>query len=77
MAVRVRLQDVIEGMEFQSDEMTSYLNRKTGQVVTIGDEYFWALEFGDENGPRADWEPLRFLCGSLGSESPAGDGPIS
>ena len=56
MAVRVRLQDIIEGMEFQSDEMTSYLNRKTGEVVTVGDEYFRALEFGDEGGPRADWE---------------------
>jgi hypothetical protein len=46
--VRVRLKDIIEGMEFQSDEMTSYFHRPTGRVLTVSDEAFSAAEEDDE-----------------------------
>ncbi len=56
MAIRVRLQDIIEGMEWQSDEMTSYLNTRTGEVVTVAAEHLAAAEAGEADMEQADWE---------------------
>lgn len=44
MSISVKLSDVIEGMEFQSDEMTSYLNKETGGVVCVTDDEFCAAD---------------------------------
>lgn len=44
MTVQVKLQDIIEGLEFQSDERFSYLNTATGEVVAITDEELRAAE---------------------------------
>ena len=44
MGTRVKLSDLIEGMEFQSDEISIYLNRKTGAVISITDDEFSAAE---------------------------------
>jgi len=38
MSVTVKLDDILEGMEAQGEELGSYLNKKTGEVVTITDE---------------------------------------
>ena len=38
MAVHVKLKDIIEGLEFQSDESFSYLNTPTGEVVSVTTE---------------------------------------
>jgi len=40
----VKLKAIIEEIEFQSDEHSSYLNRKTGEVFTIGFEEMSAAE---------------------------------
>ena len=56
MAILVRLQDIIDGMEWQSDEMTSYLNTRTGEVVTVAAEHISAAEEGEEDVELADWE---------------------
>ena len=45
---RARLKNIVEGMEFQSDEMTAYFHRPTGRVLPISDEAFAAAEEGDE-----------------------------
>ena len=37
-ALRVKLQDILEGIDFQSDERSSFLNLTTGEVVAITDE---------------------------------------
>jgi hypothetical protein len=37
-ALWVKLADIFEGMDFQSDERSSFLNLTTGAVVTITDE---------------------------------------
>ena len=37
-ALRVKLSDLIEGMDLQSDERSSFLNLTTGEVVAITDE---------------------------------------
>src|SRR5438093_9316048 len=43
-ALRVKLSDLIEGMDFQSDEQSSFLNLTTGDVVAITDEELRAAE---------------------------------
>ena len=44
MKVQVKLKDIIEGMDFQSDEQSSFLNLTTGEVVAITDEELRAAE---------------------------------
>ena len=44
MAVTVKLTDIIEGLEFQSDEGSSHLNTTTGEVVYVTDEELRAAE---------------------------------
>lgn len=38
MASVVKVQDVIDEMDTVSNEHHAYLNRQTGELVTIGDE---------------------------------------
>ena len=52
MATPVKLSDLIEGMDFQSDERFSYLNTITGEVVSITDEELRAAE---EDAPLEDF----------------------
>jgi hypothetical protein len=56
MEARVILSDIIEGMEFQSDESSSFLNKQTGEVVLMTD---YAMRAAEENEPLEDvpdWE---------------------
>ena len=50
MSIRVSLDKIIEGMEFQSDEFSSYLNTKTGEIVTVSDDEMRAAQNGDDLG---------------------------
>ena len=52
MTVQVKLKDIIEGMDFQSDEQSSFLNLTTGEVVSVTDEELRAAE---ENAPLEDF----------------------
>src|SRR4029453_11350206 len=52
MTIQVKLQDVLEGMDFQSDEQSSFLNLTTGEVVAITDEELRAAE---ANAPLQDF----------------------
>ena len=51
----VRLQDILDGMAFQSDEITAYLHRPTGRVVAISEE---ALQAAEEGRSADDVEEL-------------------
>lgn len=56
MDVRVKLSDIIEGLEFQSDESSSFLNKSTGEVILMTD---YAMRAAEENEPLEDvpdWE---------------------
>jgi hypothetical protein len=64
MAIRVKLEDIIDGMECQSDESSSFLNTKTGEVVLMTD---YAMRAAEDNEPLEevpDWE--RELVGIAG-----------
>src|SRR5215467_5310179 len=43
-ALWVKLQDILEGIDFQSDAQSSFLNLTTGEVVSITDEELRAAE---------------------------------
>jgi hypothetical protein len=50
MAVTVSITEVVDALELASDEMSSYVNRATGQVVTVSHE---DLSLAEED-PRPD-----------------------
>src|SRR5439155_6170136 len=52
MEVQVKLNDIIEGLEFLTDEGSSYLNTTTGEVVYITTEELRAAE---EEQPLEDF----------------------
>ncbi len=56
MSVRVKLEDIIEGLEFQSDESQSFLDKRTGQVVLISEYEMRAAEDDDPIEDFPDWE---------------------
>ena len=55
-ALRVKLQDILEGMDFQSDERSSFLNLTTGEVVSITDEELRAAENDQPLEDFPEWQ---------------------
>ena len=49
MGVKVKLMDIIDDIDFQTDYDQSYLNIKTGKVVRISDEEFSYAEGEDDD----------------------------
>jgi Uncharacterised protein family (UPF0158) len=56
MAVQVKLKDIIEGLDFQSDEQSSFLNLTTGDVVSITDEELHAAENEEPLDDFPEWQ---------------------
>jgi hypothetical protein len=56
MAIRVKLDDIIEALEFQSDESHSFLDKRTGEVVSISDEEMRAAEDDEPIEDFSDWQ---------------------
>ena len=56
MVVMIKLSDIIDNMEFQPGESTAYLNRETGEVATIPDEAFQAVENGESLDDFSEWQ---------------------
>lgn len=61
MATRVKLDEIIDGLESQSDESRSFLNKKTGEIVLITDEELNAAEENEPIEDFPDWQqdPVR------------------
>jgi hypothetical protein len=55
-ALRVKLQDILEGMDCQSDEQSSFLNLTTGEVVSITDEELRAAENDEPLEDFPEWQ---------------------
>jgi hypothetical protein len=60
--MKVKLQDVVDAMDMVGEEMSAYLNKKTGELITITNEEFEAAE----ESAAEEFEPAE--------ESSAGDG---
>src|SRR5574341_683567 len=56
MAAIVSLRDVIDEMEIMSDEAASYINRKTGELITLTHEELALAEDPDEAAEAAEWQ---------------------
>jgi hypothetical protein len=56
MTIPVKLQDILEGMDFQSDEQSSFLNLTTGEVVFITDEELRAAENDEPPEDFPEWQ---------------------
>jgi hypothetical protein len=54
--LQVKLSDLIEGMDFQSDERSSFLNLTTGEVVSITDEELRAAENDESLEDFPEWQ---------------------
>ena len=71
MAIIVKLKDIIEGMEFQTDEGSSHLNTTTGEVVNLSDEEVRAAEDETPLDHFPEWqhEAIRVAKGVLESDA--------
>jgi hypothetical protein len=56
MTVIVSLSDVIEQMDLTTDEATAYINRKTGELITLTHEEFALAEDPDEAEASPQWQ---------------------
>ena len=72
MAVRVKLDDTIEGLVFQSDESSSFLNTKTGEMVLMTDYAMRAAEDDESLEDMDDWERdlSRYRQGNISRDRP-------
>ena len=53
----VSLQSVVDEMDLFGDEMTAYINKKTGELFTVGEEEAGLIEDGDDNDSFVpDWQ---------------------
>jgi hypothetical protein len=67
MAVHVKLKDIIEGLEFLTDEGTSYLNTTTGEVVYVTTEELRAAEEEQPLEDFPEWQHDAIYCHRSGT----------
>ncbi len=56
MSLPVKLNDIIDEMEIQSDTHSCYLNKKTGEIVMVDDEHLSIAENEEDISHYPDWE---------------------
>ena len=56
MPLPVNLQDVVAEMDALSDEHKAYINRKTGELITITDEEAQLAEDSESEDDLPDWQ---------------------
>jgi hypothetical protein len=56
MPLPVKLKDIIDEMEIQSDFHSNYLNKKTGEIIMVTDEHFSVAEDEEDISHYSDWE---------------------
>ena len=70
MVFPVKLSEILEAIEFRMEENTAYLNRKTGEIVTISEEEFNAAEAQEPLETYPEWQRdnIRIAREILGNE---------
>ena len=61
MSQSVRLSAIMEVIEIFSDELSSYLNKRTGEVITLSEEEISAAEEGDDLDDYPEWQRENIL----------------
>ena len=51
----VSLSEIVDAMEFQSEELASYFCKETGEIVTITEEMMWAAERNEPLDDHPEW----------------------
>lgn len=54
--MKVKLEEIIEGMEMQSEENRSFLNLETGEVVYVSQEILIIAEDDEEHENLPEWQ---------------------
>jgi len=53
--IPVKINDIVSELEIRSESHPSYLNRETGEIVTIPEEYFPVAESGEDFSSYYHW----------------------
>jgi len=61
MSQSVRLSEIMEVIEIFSGELSSYLNKRTGEVITLSEEEISAAEEGDDMDDYPEWQRENIL----------------
>ncbi|MDQ0338455.1 hypothetical protein J2S00_001239 [Caldalkalibacillus uzonensis] len=56
MEKKVKLQDIIEGIEMQFEEINTYLNLKTRQVIAVSTDSLWRAEEDEPFDDLPKWQ---------------------
>jgi hypothetical protein len=56
MGLPVKLSEIIEAIDIQTDDSSAYLNKKTGEVVTVSEDDFEAAENQESLDEYPDWQ---------------------
>ena len=56
MTVSVSVKAIVDEMDILSDEISSYLNKQTGELVTLSDEMFSAAEEDYDINEYPEWQ---------------------
>ena len=56
MPLPVNLKDVVNEMQMASDELTPYINRKTGELITVTDDELRLAEDSQSDEDLPDWQ---------------------
>jgi hypothetical protein len=56
VSIVVLLQDVVDAMDEQSDELHAYLNKVTGELITVTTEALSAVEEGEDWDEEPQWQ---------------------
>ncbi|PLR86704.1 UPF0158 family protein [Bacillus sp. V33-4] len=70
MSAKIKLRDVIEGIDMQFDDTYTFLNKETGEVISVSHENFQDAEELDsfENLPEWQQEELEIAIDVLGND---------
>ncbi len=70
MPIRIKLGDIVDELESQSDETSSFLNRETGELILVTGEAFSAAECDDPIEGYPEWEREMILIAKDIEENP-------
>ena len=56
MTVIVSVKDIVDEMDIMSDEISSFLDKRTGELVTLSDEMFSAAEEDSDINEYPEWQ---------------------
>ncbi len=66
----IKLSDIIDAMQMQSDTMSCYLNKKTGEIVSIGEDEIEAAENDEIDEETSEWheDNIKIACEILNTD---------